>query len=1151
MKMEFDRLGEMALNRLNILCPPQPSLRQTVESSKSSAADGARQSSSPQPPKRDLYILLRDHASEDEILGQLWAESNAIPSWVCWEQIARGQDVFYRYGAPALTGLAFQSLLGGMGATRVVETLTRTELGVPINNLDCVATIGTFSATLIWLSFPRQGIWLRRKETEDYIALFRYIAYLMGTPDEFFETPERAKMVMETLLRDEISPSATSRILANNILNSLEGQPPTYASRSFLEANCRAFRRIMWTVIVEDKQGLGQESVFEMTISLTLETVLGSTSLSINALSAGNNRCFAFCAGSTIVLTDIITHTQRYFYANALPAQSTPSYYNPATPTKAARNHAFASTPGKDDLIPSIASLDNSADYPGKTKPSHRPRTLTSVALSPSAKYLAVGEVGHHPRILVFSTAPSASPDIPVACLTEHTFGVQAIAFSSDSRWLCSLGDLHDGGLFLWSMNQKTGALKLDSSNRCTTADTVAWMGTNVITVGTRHVKVWRFEQPSSPTKCRRGLESVNDSSHASPVPKTLAGRNVLLGALKDAVFTCAVAIAEDAAVLCTHDGAVCLLDDANRSQRLCQVTKKEYSIACVTLDPSSRVVWLGGKGAEPEPLPLTSIFAARDPSLAAEKVKSPPLLGECKEREGLNICAICYTDDKLVTINTSREDVKLRDGSLLALDGHVEQAIRGHDGEIHDLTVHVLDGDQSLAASSGRDRTIQIFRVSKADCSLEQSLINEHAGPIRQVEFTQGGNVLVSISSDRTLVIHQKVTRTDDSIAFVSTKTIHLKASPTSMALLPDASSSLLLSAMDRCIRRISLTDGNTTHTFKTADLSKGESVTLSRLTVGILCGQSSRANVLAGFSSSDGSIRLYDTDTGSLLALMHGQTAVSDLALVQIHEPGGNMKTRLVSTGGSDGTIMLWSVTMPPQDEPQHSGGDGTGDLDPSKPKPPSSMRLARRVLSKAEIASFQRSLKEQSDNRPNLSRNLSPSRLRRKPSRYAISDRSEAPGNASSENHSPELAGRDIPRDNRLKHASPPLCPKVNLQPRTRRSSLDERHRHPATKQAVNIDVAAKQICNTLQEFRKLMANGQESLSTSSAQALQRQLQATMNVVAPLDQRSDRVREDMSSEVFDEYLAAMIDKRLALQSKKEDQTVTTSGSQDPLGS
>lgn len=98
---------------------------------------------------------MQDHAEDDEILGQLWREINTVPTWVDWEQIARGQDCFYRYGGPALSmyfsrfrslglsicatlegqvltsksssaGLAFQSLLGGMGATRVVETLSRT-----------------------------------------------------------------------------------------------------------------------------------------------------------------------------------------------------------------------------------------------------------------------------------------------------------------------------------------------------------------------------------------------------------------------------------------------------------------------------------------------------------------------------------------------------------------------------------------------------------------------------------------------------------------------------------------------------------------------------------------------------------------------------------------------------------------------------------------------------------------------------------------------------------------------------------------------------------------------------------------------------------------------------------------------------------------
>ncbi|KAL8927156.1 MAG: hypothetical protein Q9172_001480 [Xanthocarpia lactea] len=114
MKMQFDRLGETALDRLNILCPAKTRMQQTVKASEGLTTDGVRQSSSPQQPKRDLYVLLRDHALADEALGQLWTESNAVPSWVCWDQIERGQEVFYRYGGPALTGLAFQSLLGGM-----------------------------------------------------------------------------------------------------------------------------------------------------------------------------------------------------------------------------------------------------------------------------------------------------------------------------------------------------------------------------------------------------------------------------------------------------------------------------------------------------------------------------------------------------------------------------------------------------------------------------------------------------------------------------------------------------------------------------------------------------------------------------------------------------------------------------------------------------------------------------------------------------------------------------------------------------------------------------------------------------------------------------------------------------------------------------
>jgi hypothetical protein len=327
MKFSYDKLGEKALKRLNIISPPhQLASPCSADRNAGESSDGYKIADDISPePKRDVYNLLRDHAAKDPVLAALWKEVNFVPDWVDWEQIARGQDVFYRYGGPALTGLAFQSLLGGMGAARVVEVLARTggfstrvarhrlfettqhilqctlslesiqpggagfassirvrllhaavrlrimklteqwpeyydvqRFGIPINDLDCIATIGTFSSTLIWLAFPRQGIFLRKQEIIDYIALFRYVAYLMGTPTCYFETPEKAKIVMESLLMNEVSPTETSKLLANNIIKSLESQPPTYASKSFLEANSR------WLNGHElcDRLGLGRPGLY-------------------------------------------------------------------------------------------------------------------------------------------------------------------------------------------------------------------------------------------------------------------------------------------------------------------------------------------------------------------------------------------------------------------------------------------------------------------------------------------------------------------------------------------------------------------------------------------------------------------------------------------------------------------------------------------------------------------------------------------------------------------------------------------------------------------------------------------------------------------------------------------------------------------------
>ena len=130
--------------------------------------------------------------------------------------------------------------------------------GVPINDLDSVATISAFSTSLVWLSLPRQGLWLREREIQDYVALWRLVAHYLGTPTRYFETPGRAKAVMESLLYSEIDPSETSKILATNIIKSLERKPPSYASREFLYANAR------WLNGNElaDRLGLGRPSLW-------------------------------------------------------------------------------------------------------------------------------------------------------------------------------------------------------------------------------------------------------------------------------------------------------------------------------------------------------------------------------------------------------------------------------------------------------------------------------------------------------------------------------------------------------------------------------------------------------------------------------------------------------------------------------------------------------------------------------------------------------------------------------------------------------------------------------------------------------------------------------------------------------------------------
>lgn len=56
------------------------------------------------------------------------------------------------------------------------------EFGVPINELDSMQSVCAFSTNLVWLALPRQGIHVRKQEALDYLALWRWVCYVLGTP---------------------------------------------------------------------------------------------------------------------------------------------------------------------------------------------------------------------------------------------------------------------------------------------------------------------------------------------------------------------------------------------------------------------------------------------------------------------------------------------------------------------------------------------------------------------------------------------------------------------------------------------------------------------------------------------------------------------------------------------------------------------------------------------------------------------------------------------------------------------------------------------------------------------------------------------------------------------------------------------------------
>lgn len=446
-----------------------------------------------------------------------------------------------------------------------------------------------------------------------------------------------------------------------------------------------------------------------------------------------------------------------------------------------------------------------------------------------------------------------------------------------------------------------------------------------------------------------------------------------------------------------------------------------------------------------------------------------------------------------------------------------------------------------TLVGSCSRDRTIQIFKKLSVGLSLLQTL-DDHGGSISQLTFSNDGMTLVSSSSDRTIVVRTLVLGAETVMAYVATRIITLKASPIAFTTPPDNADTLLITTMDRQIQIYELSSGRHVKSIKASDAEQNDAVVLNAIAAQRLQNIPFQPMVVVGVASADKSLRVYDLENGSMLTKENGHTeGISDVKIIESRE-STSPRTSLVTTG-LDGVIMVWELHSRTQRE-READSPSDAAVNPSSSKiPTASNQPMRRILTRSELSELHRGSDATGDTIPRTppTRDGSPSRLRRKTSRYTLSNqppKSTAPPLPSLNFSAPLLSAANGIKSPGDRSPTPPT-PKSTRPPKPRRPSVHTLHRTKSAGNLTDPQLTTEQLCNTLRAYRKKLSTTSESLPPDSARQLEQELHLTARALAEKTQRSQADAEAVvaGSTLHDtDALARMIDEKVAISLAKQ---------------
>lgn len=448
---------------------------------------------------------------------------------------------------------------------------------------------------------------------------------------------------------------------------------------------------------------------------------------------------------------------------------------------------------------------------------------------------------------------------------------------------------------------------------------------------------------------------------------------------------------------------------------------------------------------------------------------------------------------------------------------------MKAHSNEITGISIFEKP-DLAYIASSARDRHIQILQKKDGNWDLLQTL-DEHVGAVTGVLFSRDGERLVSMSSDRTLVVRELVSRQESENterAFLILRTIILRSSPVSMTLDADQDDVLLVSTIDRQVHKYDLRNGQCLSSFRASDTEGGDAVVLSSLAH---IPRAWGSPLIAGVSSTDKSIRIYE-EGGALVARDWGHTeGVRDITLLGSDiDPEDDHGERSLVTVAVDGTIFVWGLLLQPQSRQHLSHSmDLLGPSTPTNKDLLASKPPLRRVFSQSELARFQRS----EDDQTTPTGNRSP-KLRKKISKFSLASTPKlepSPMASMPKDRGTGSAHGTTRRANRNRSPSPP-SPR-HQQVAKRRSSVDVRLRtkQPPATDFGSLASSTESLCRALKAYRKRLTNSSEHLGSDVVREVERELALTARAVGEKAKSNVPLNEATIQKLLDQYSERLV--------------------------